>query len=174
MKKLLIVVDFQNDFVTGSLGNENAVKIIDNIKTKIETYLTNSYDIIYTLDTHNEDYLNTLEGKLLPVVHCIDHTFGHKVVDGCDYLDQAVKVFKKPTFPSLELAEYLKEHPYDVVELCGVVSNICVLSNAVMVKSALPNAKIMIDVNCTASNDLEMQEKAFDLLENIHIELINR
>ncbi len=174
MKKLLIVVDFQNDFVTGSLGNDNAVAITDNIKNKIESYLKDNHDLIYTLDTHYDNYLETKEGALLPVMHCIDNTFGHQVVKECDYTAKAVKIFKKPTFPSLELALYLKEHPYDEIELCGVVSNICVLSNAVMVKSVLPNAKIVVDVKCTASHDLIMQEKAFDVLENLHIELINR
>ena len=134
MKKLLIVVDFQNDFIDGALGFPKASELVNVIKNKINEYLNNNDDIIYTLDTHYDNYLETNEGKNLPVKHCIDNTFGHKVNSECDYLDKAIKVFKKNTFPSLELAKYLENNSYDYVELCGLVSNICVLSNAVMVK----------------------------------------
>ena len=91
-----------------------------------------------------------------------------------DYLDKAVKVFEKPTFPSLELGNYLKNQDYNEVELCGLVSNICVLTNAVIVKASLPNARILIDKNATDSFNKELQEKCFDVLEGIHIEVINR
>ena len=169
MKKLLVVVDYQKDFVDGALGFEGAELIADVIKNKIETYLNNNDDIIYTLDTHYDNYLDTHEGKNLPVAHCILDTFGHKVNNECDYLDKALKVFKKNTFPSLELAKYLENTDYDYVELCGLVSNICVLSNAVMVKSALPNAEIVIDKCATASFDFELEAKAFDVLKGLHI-----
>ncbi len=169
MKKLLIVVDFQNDFIDGTLGFPKASNLINVINNKICEYLDNNDDIIYTLDTHNDDYLETLEGKNLPVKHCIDNTFGHEVNSKCNYLDKAVKVFKKNTFPSLELAKYLETTNYDYVELCGLVSNICVLSNAIMVKSALPNAEIVIDKKLTASFDEELEEKAFDVLKGLHI-----
>jgi nicotinamidase-related amidase len=132
----------------------------------------NNNDVIYTLDTHNDNYLNTCEGHNLPVPHCIDNTFGHKINELCDYSTKAIKVFKKPTFPSLELAKYLENTDYEYVELCGLVSNICVLSNAVMVKSALPNAKIVIDSKLTASFDEELEQKAFDVLRGLHIEIL--
>ena len=90
----------------------------------------------------------------------------------CDYSTKAIKVFKKPTFPSLELAKYLENTDYEYVELCGLVSNICVLSNAVMVKSALPNAKIFINSKLTASFDEELEQKAFDVLRGLHIEIL--
>ena len=169
MKKLLIVVDFQNDFIDGALGFPKATSLIDRINNKICEYLDNNDDIIYTLDTHNNDYLETFEGKNLPIAHCIDETFGHEVNSKCNYLDKAVKVFKKNTFPSLELAKYLETTNYDYVELCGLVSNICVLSNAIMVKSALPNALIVIDKELTASFDEELESKAFDVLKGLHI-----
>ena len=174
MKKLLIVVDFQNDFIDGSLGFEDAVKLIDVIKDKITNYLDNNNDIIYTLDTHDENYLNTVEGKKLPFKHCLKNTNGWKVNSLCDFTDKAKMVFEKNTFPSLDLANYLKNNPYDEIELCGLVSNICVLSNAIMVKSALPNAKIFVDYNATSSFDFKLNEQCFDILSGLHIEVINR
>ena len=174
MKKLLIVVDYQNVFVDGSFGFEDGLKISKTIKEKILKYLDNNDDVIYTLDTHFEDYLNTFEGKNLPVIHCLKDSFGHKVYKECDFTDKAIKIFEKPTFPSLELANYLKDKEYQDIELCGLVSNICVLSNAIMVKSALPNANIVIDAFATDSFDKELQSKAFDVLEGLHIKVINR
>ena len=174
MKKLLIIVDYQKDFVDGALGFEGAELISKVIKEKIEIYLNNDYHIIYTFDTHNEDYMNTVEGSKLPVPHCLKGSKGWEIKDEVNYLNKAIKTFEKPTFPSLELANYLKENPYDEVELCGLVSNICVISNAVMVKAALPNAKIFIDALATDSFDKVLQEKCFDVLEGLHIEVINR
>ena len=109
----------------------------------------------------NDDHI-----KEIVEIDTISHTF--------DFTDKAIKIFEKPTFPSLELANYLKDLKYQEVELCGLVSNICVLSNAIMVKSALPNANIVIDAFATDSFDKELQSKAFDVLEGLHIKVINR
>lgn len=174
MKKLLVVVDYQNDFVDGALGFKGAELLADTIKEKIENYLNNNNDVIFTLDTHNEKYMDTNEGKNLPVIHCVKGSEGWKVNKKVDYLDKAIKVFEKPTFPSLDLANYLKDSDYEEVELCGLVSNICVISNAVMVKSALPNANIFIDAKATDSFDKVLQDKCFDVLEGLHIKVINR
>ncbi len=172
MKKLLIIVDYQNDFIDGSLGFPEAKTLGKAIEERILTYLNEDNDIIFTLDTHKEDYLNTLEGKVLPISHCIEGTFGHEVYPTLKkYLVNAKKVFKKETFPSLELANYLKEHPYDEVELCGLVSNICVLTNAVMVRSALPNAHIYLNENLTSSSNKKLQEEGFDVLKGIFIDV---
>ena len=174
MKKLLVVVDYQNDFVDGALGFIGAELLADTIKEKIENYLNNNNDVIFTLDTHNEKYMDTHEGKNLPVIHCVKGSEGWKVNKKVDYLDKAIKVFEKPTFPSLDLANYLKDSDYEEVELCGLLSNICVISNAVMVKSALPNANIFIDAKATDSFDKVLQNKCFDVLEGLHIKVINR
>ena len=174
MKKLLIVVDYQVDFVSGALGFVGADLIGPVIKEKIESYLNCNNDVIFTLDTHYENYMNTMEGSKLPVPHCIKGSEGWKVVEEVNYLDKAIKVFEKPTFPSLELGNYLKDKDYDEVELCGLVSNICVLTNAVIVKASLPNARIVIDCKATDSFDKVLQDKCFDVLEGIHIEVINR
>lgn len=174
MKKLLVVVDYQNDFVDGALGFKGAELLADTIKEKIENYLNSNNDVIFTLDTHNEKYMETHEGKNLPVIHCVKGSEGWKVNKKVDYLAKAIKVFEKPTFPSLDLANYLKDSDYGEVELCGLVSNICVISNAVMVKSALPNANIFIDAKATDSFDKVLQDKCFDVLEGLHIKVINR
>lgn len=166
--KLLIIVDFQNDFVDGALGFPKAKDLDDKIAEKIKEY----DDIIFTLDTHDENYLDTFEGKHLPVKHCIKNTEGHNVYGKTScYVSKAIKVFEKPTFPSLELANYLKDKDYDEVEICGLVSNICVLSNVIMVKSALPNAKIIVDKNLTSSFDEDLNNKTFDILKGIHVEV---
>jgi len=175
MKKCLIVVDFQNDFIDGALGFEGAMDIKDNIIKKIKEYKTNNHDVIYTLDTHNEDYLEGEEGKNLPVIHCVKGTHGHQVQkDVLNELEENDKSFIKYTFPSLELGIYLEDKDYEVVELCGLVSNICVISNAVIAKSALPNAHIVVDNKATASFDPELHEKAMDVLEGLHVEVTNR
>lgn len=172
MKKLLIVVDYQNDFVNGSLGFPGAELLDEVICNKISDYKMHGHDVIYTFDTHEQNYLDTLEGKKLPLAHCIKGTNGHKLYGkvGSMFNDEDV-YFEKNTFPSLELANYLKDKDYTEIELCGLVSNICVLSNVVMVKSALPNAVIIVDRKATASFDKELNDATFKILNGIHVEV---
>lgn len=174
MNKLLVVVDYQVDFVTGALGFEAAKALEDNICAKIEAYRAGGQDVVFTLDTHEGGYLATEEGKNLPVAHCIRGGEGWALYGRTAGLLKDAPQFEKPTFPSLELAEYLKGRDYGEVELVGIVSNICVLSNAVMVKAALPNAHIVVDAACTASYDTDLHEKALDVLGGLHIEVRNR
>ncbi len=110
----------------------------------------NGGDIIFTLDTHNENYLDTAEGKFLPVPHCIKGSAGYEVFGKTgERIKLADRVFEKNSFGSLELGEYLRDKGYDEIELCGLVSNICVISNAVIAKAALPEAKIIVsDTDC--------------------------
>ncbi len=173
MKKLLIVVDFQNDFVDGALGFDGANLLEDVISNKILNYKNNQYDVIYTFDTHSDGYMNTHEGKNLPVTHCVKGTFGHELYGKVATLFDKEKdvYFEKPTFPSLELAKYLENKDYEEVEICGLVSNICVLSNVVMVKSALPNANIVVDTQATDSFDKTLNKETFDILKGIHVEV---
>lgn len=175
MKKVLIVVDYQNDFVSGSLGFESASAIEQTIVSKINAALEQGVDVIFTRDTHDDSYLSTVEGQKLPVVHCISGSHGWQVTDVLlPYLEKAVRVFEKPTFGSLELAEFLHKQAYTSVEIVGLVSHICVLSNAMLAKAALPDAEILVDAAGTASYDDALQEKAFDVLEGVHIHVINR
>ena len=176
-KKLLIVVDYQNDFVTGSLGFPGAEAIEQNICDKIELYRSygEAGQVIFTMDTHQADYMQTCEGKHLPVEHCIEDENGWQLFGKvADAIQDTDLMFKKPTFPSLELGNYLsgKDDEYDSVELAGVVTNICVVSNMVIVKAALPNVDIVIDPKCVASFDEVMENKSFDLMENLHAKVL--
>lgn len=172
--KCLIVVDFQNDFVCGSLGFNDAVKLENLIYDKIKEFRKNKNDIIFTKDTHDDNYLNTYEGSKLPVNHCILGSDGHEIYGKIknEVLPED-NVFNKNTFPSLELANYLKNKTYDEIEVCGLVSNICVISNVIMVRSALPNAKIIVDYNLTCSFDKSLNDKCFDILKGLLIEVKN-
>ena len=171
--KLLIVVDYQNDFVDGALGFAGAEKLDEIIAQKIKEYHKNNDEVIFTLDTHYKDYSESLEGKYLPVPHCIKDTEGHKLYGKtANSIGKNDMVFEKLTFPSLELAEYLKDKAYECVEIVGLVSNICVLSNAIMVKSALPDTEIIVDANYTDSFDRSLHNKCLDIMEGLHIKVI--
>ncbi|HEX3027346.1 MAG TPA: isochorismatase family cysteine hydrolase [Clostridia bacterium] len=175
MKKALIVVDYQKDFVIGSLGFPKAEALDETIAAKIQEYRSSGDDIIVTLDTHTEDYLETQEGKSLSVIHCVRGTAGWDLFgETAKQIRETDRKFEKGTFGSLALAEHLKRQGYEQVELVGVVSNICVISNAVLAKAALPESLIIVDAACTASNDDIMNEKALDVMEGIQIKVINR
>ena len=175
MKNLLIVVDYQNDFVSGSLGFPGAEALDGPIARRIADYRAAGDDVLFTMDTHGPDYPHTQEGRKLPVPHCIKGT------PGWDLYGQTGRsllpgdpVFEKETFPSLDLADYLRGRDYAAVELCGLVSNICVLSNAVMVKAALPQAEITVDARLTAGADPVLHQKAPDVLSGIHVAVTGR
>ena len=130
MNKILIVVDMQNDFVSGSLGTAEARDIVTKLRAKFDSF---DGDVIFTRDTHNEDYLKTNEGKHLPVEHCIKGSWGWEIID--ELKPYVKKVIDKPTFGSTELVEYLKTKNYDSFELCGLCTDICVVSNALLIKA---------------------------------------
>lgn len=174
MSKCLVVIDFQNDFVDGSLGSEQAIAIADNVRKKIETRRQEGYDIIFTLDTHGPDYLQTNEGRHLPVEHCIRGTYGHdlypcvaQVREETDY------IIEKPSFGSIELFTYLQSHPYDEIELVGVATDICVLSNAVLAKTAQPEANVKADAACMAGTSPETHDAAIRVLGSLQVEIEN-
>ena len=159
MKKLLIVVDMQNDFITGALGSPQAQAILPGVKAKIELYRQNGDDLIYTRDTHNDNYLSTQEGKLLPVAHCIEGTVGHEIADGL--YAAGAEIFDKPYFGSLKLAEHVAVGgEYDEIELCGLCTDICVVSNAIILKARLPETTISVDPACCAGVTAETHEAA--------------
>ena len=176
-KKLLIVVDYQNDFVTGSLGFPGAVAIEDAIAAKIEKYRRYGEEgqVIFTMDTHGKNYMETQEGTNLPVPHCIKGEAGWDLYGKVAGLkEEQDMVFSKPTFGSIELADYLRDRAdeYESVELAGVVTNICVVSNMVLVKAAMPEVPIIVDASCVASNDPQLGEMALALMENLHVQII--
>lgn len=170
MKKCLIVVDYQNDFVTGSLGFKKAEQLDNRIAEKIEKYRNEGWEISFTFDTHEENYLNTNEGRNLPVAHCIKGTDGHKLYGKtAKMLTKSDRCFFKSSFGSTELFEHLKAEKFDIVELCGVVTNICVISNAILVKTALPEAEVSVDSACVASNDDSLNKSALDVMQSLQI-----
>ncbi len=175
MKKLLIVVDYQKDFVDGSLGFAGAEALDASIAQRIADYHAAGNDVVFTLDTHGTNYAQTQEGRKLPVPHCLFGEAGWELYGSTAAArGDGDCVFRKPTFPSLELAEWLKGRSYAQVELCGLVSHICVLSNAVMVKAALPEAEILVDARLTSSFDPALHEKALDVLEGLQVTVTNR
>ena len=175
MKKLLVVVDYQKDFVDGALGFEGAEDIEDKIVGLVDYFDRNGDFIAFTLDTHEKDYLQTTEGKNLPVEHCIKGTDGWKLMERLDDYAKKYPKFEKHTFGSLDLGNYIRGIAplINEVYLVGLVSNICVISNAIIAKSALDkNGKVFVIKDAVGSPDGEMQQKAFDILENLHIKVI--
>lgn len=172
MKRLLIVVDYQNDFVCGSLGFEEAKELENHIVHLIKEYRDHNDEVIYTLDTHPDTYNETYEGKHLPIQHCLKNTEGWQLYGSVKDALKDCLCFEKPTFPSLELANYLKNQQYQDITLVGVVSHICVLSNAVMAKAAQPNIPIYIDLKGTASSDVETHQKSIDVMKSMQFEII--
>lgn len=171
--KALIVVDYQVDFVCGALGFEGAEKLEEIILNKIEQCRRDGGQVIFTLDTHSEDYLDTAEGKKLPVVHCVDSTEGHRLYGKVAYAVQDGDiVIKKPSFGSMELADLLTKCDFDEVELCGLVTDICVLSNAIIAKAALPEAKIIVDGAACGTADPEAHKRALDSMRGVQIDII--
>lgn len=176
MKKLLVVVDYQNDFVTGSLGFPGAEALDAAIAKKVTQYhKEKDATVIYTQDTHGKNYAKTQEGRKLPITHCLRDSEGWEVygltAEACGARDL---VIEKPTFGSMELMEIAEEEQFEQVELVGLVSNICVLTNAVLLKTALPEAEIIVDAACTACADAELNEKALDIMEGLQITVTNR
>ncbi|MCL2509867.1 MAG: cysteine hydrolase, partial [Methanomassiliicoccaceae archaeon] len=156
--KLLIVVDMQNDFITGALGTPQAQSILPDVKAKIEKYKRNGDKVIFTRDTHGEDYLSTHEGRCLPIVHCIKGTKGHEIADCLD--TEGCEIIDKPTFGSLELAEHVALDDYDEIELCGVCTDICVVSNALLLKARVPEMEVAVDATCCAGATPESHKAA--------------
>ena len=173
MQRLLVVVDYQNDFVDGALGFKGAEKIAPRIVELIKEFRANNDEVVFTYDTHDADYMNTNEGKYLPAPHCIEGTEGWQLHPSIRDLVGSSKVFIKHDFGSKELGHYIEKGNYDEIYLCGLVSDICVFSNAIIAKSsASPYAKVKVVRDATSSFDLDMQEKAFDVLKHLHMEII--
>ena len=176
MKKLLLVIDYQRDFVDGVLGFPGAEALDGPIAARIAACRAAGGDVAFTFDTHGADYLDTQEGRKLPVPHCIAGSPGWALYgETSRALDPARdKCIRKSAFPSLELGDWLRTQSYEQVELAGLVSYLCVLSNAVVVKAALPEAELTVDAACTAGPDPALHEKALDLLEALQVTVINR
>ncbi len=166
MKKTLIVVDMQNDFITGPLGTKEAQAIAGNVKKKIEEYAARKDEIIFTRDTHYDNYLETSEGRQLPVVHCIEGTEGWQIVDGLEVRDCIF--IDKNTFGWTGWNEMF----FDEIELVGVCTDICVVSNALILKAFFPEASITVDATCCAGVTPETHEAALTTMESCQIKIV--
>ncbi len=169
--KALIVVDYQVDFVTGALGFEGAEEIEGNILRLIEEYEGRGDEVLFTLDTHQDDYMETEEGKNLPVPHCIRGSKGWRLYGDVEKAAKGHTCFEKPTFGSAKLFDYLRSKDFEEVALCGLDTSICVISNAVIAKAALPNAHIVCYAKASGSGDKEAEEVALKQLRRIHVEI---
>jgi len=185
MKKILFVIDMQNDFIDGSLGSEEAKKIVPNVVSLINTFhKDNPNDMVfYTLDTHYENYLDTLEGKKLPIKHCIDNTTGWELNKDVktaieNHSNILVKCFRKETFGSIDMVKeaslYLWDNikSDDEIHICGLVTNICVLHNFCLLRAKFPNLKIYVYENCCAGTSKEAHEAALNVMKSCQIEVI--
>ncbi|WP_238881626.1 cysteine hydrolase family protein [Clostridium sp. YIM B02551] len=180
MKKLLVVIDYQKDFVDGALGFKKAETLEDGIYNKVNKYLHERHKVLFTYDTHHDNYLETREGKNLPVIHCIEGTKGHELFGK---LKEFVKVkntlhYNKGSFGispkvMLKIAKELGEN-IDEIEMVGVVTNMCVISNVVIFQSQYTNANISVDASLCASFDDELHDKALDVIESLQVKVNNR
>lgn len=167
--KFLIVVDMQNDFISGSLGSDAAKKIVPKVSELAANFCGT---VIFTRDTHTNDYLNTREGKYLPVIHCVKNTHGWEI---CSELsDTAVNIIDKPSFGSMELPELIRSFGEpDEILLCGLCTDICVISNAMILKAAFPEADISADASCCAGVTAESHKNALNAMKSVQINIIN-
>ena len=169
MKRLLIVVDMQNDFIDGALGTPEAVGIVPAVMEKIRQYPPE--DIMATMDTHSPDYLSTQEGRKLPVEHCVRGTKGWELRPEIGALLTKARIFEKPTFGSTALAEVVKEiGDLEEIERVGLCTDICVVSNALLLKAALPEATIRVDASCCAGVTPEKHISALETLRSCQVE----
>ena len=171
MNNILVVVDMQNDFIDGALGTKEAVAIVDNVAKKIREF---NGRVLFTRDTHNDDYMQTREGKHLPVPHCIKGSEGWQI---CKELqDFCGTVIDKPCFGSMELANILieenKKQPIDSVCFVGLCTDICVISNAMIVKSALPEIDVVVDAACCAGVTPQSHLNALEAMKMCQIEIV--
>jgi nicotinamidase/pyrazinamidase len=171
MKRLLVVVDFQNDFVTGSLGFPEAPALYHRILALIKEFQNANDDVVFTRDVHDGDYLHQEEGRNLPVLHCLRGSDGAKFYGDLENLSRNCMVFEKNTFPSLELSKWIERRSYDTIVLCGVDLSICVLANAIMAKAACPNAHIVVDLSASDSGDKDAKTVAIKALERAQVEV---
>ena len=168
--KLLVVVDYQKDFVDGALGFETAEQLDQVIANKIDEYLKAGQDVIFTKDTHYTNYLTTREGKHLPIEHCIIDSEGHNLYGKvAGYEKQAKKVFNKTSFGSIDLAKFISRSDYKEVEFCGLVSNICVLSNIIMTQTYNEKVEITVDLNATKGLSEEVNSSFKTYLQNLTV-----
>lgn len=175
MKKLLVVVDMQKDFVDGALANPMAQKLIPAMKEYLENWKD---DMIFTRDTHTEDYLSTQEGRKLPVVHCVRGTAGWQVVEELRGFAEAIEkkggraYLDKPVFGSEELGVLVRENAYEEVTLIGVCTGICVINNAMIVRTMNPETEVRVVEDLCACVTEETHRTALEAMKTFQVEIV--
>ena len=171
MKKVLVVVDMQKDFIDGALGTEEAVAIVDNVVELVKSF---DGEVIFTRDTHGDDYLETQEGRNLPVVHCIKGTDGWQLDKKLQVLrTDSMKIFDKPTFGSVALAEYLRQDKeIEHVMLAGLCTDICVISNALLIKANMPEVEISVIEKCCAGVTPQSHANALEAMKMCQVKIV--
>ena len=170
MKKILVVVDMQNDFIDGALGSGEAVEIVSYVKELIENF---DGTVLFTRDTHFEGYMNTREGQYLPVTHCIKDTHGWQIREELDILRKTEPI-DKVTFGSTTLPEIIKkEGEIESITLVGLCTDICVISNAMLLKAHFPETPIAVDAKGCAGVTPESHKRALEAMKMCQIDVIN-
>ena len=173
MKNYLIVVDMQNDFIDGSLGTKEAEAIVDKVADKIRSF---DGEVVFTRDTHMPEYLETQEGRRLPVVHCVKGSFGWQIREGLEAI-RPCTVIDKPTFGSSELGVLLAQRDLDEkigsITVIGLCTDICVISNALLIKAFLPETPIVVDAACCAGVTPESHKNALEAMKMCQITIEN-
>lgn len=170
--KVLLVIDMQNDFIDGALGTDQAVNIVDKVVDRVKNF---DGKVFFTRDTHQNNYMETEEGKHLPIIHCIENTKGWQITDKLlPYVNEPI--FNKETFGSTKLVEYLKDlnqqEKIESITLVGLCTDICVISNAMLVKAYFPNIPIYVEENSCAGVNPESHKRAIEAMKMCHIDII--
>ncbi|MBE7005293.1 MAG: cysteine hydrolase [Ruminococcaceae bacterium] len=174
MRRILVVVDMQNDFIDGALGTKEAQEIVPRVVEKLRAY--EPENIFLTRDTHYENYAETQEGRKLPVLHCVKDTPGWQLRAEVAEAAQGAAIYDKPTFGSVELASKLMiERAQEAleIEIVGLCTDICVVSNALLLKAAMPEAPITVDASCCAGVTPEKHRAALETMRSCQIDVIN-
>ena len=172
---VLIVIDMQNDFVSGSLATPGAKEIIPRIIERLEEHTKYYYPVVFTRDTHYLNYLNTHEGKYLPIPHCLENTPGWCIVDELyKYSENAYEVINKMAFGYKCWKDYFERKNIDPKDIfiCGLVTDICVISNALILRALYPDIEITVYSDCCAGTTKEMHEKALDVMRSCQINVV--
>lgn len=177
-KRLLVVIDVQNDFVTGSLGSKEAQAIIPKIIEKLDQAHKDDQIVMLTRDTHDNSYLESMEGKYLPVIHCVEGTPGHDFADEIrDHVNDDDLWIDKPTFgvPVEILTDTLEDYDLNMpeYELCGLCTDICVMANAVLFKTIYPKSRVIVDASACAGTTPEKHAAALEVMKSLQVEVIN-
>lgn len=170
--KLLVVVDMQNDFVSGALGTKEAAEIVPYVVGKVVKAGNAGETIVFTQDTHGADYLNTQEGRNLPVPHCVKDSEGWQIIPQLQEYTVGRTCVEKPAFGSTALAQLAVQGGYDEIELIGLCTDICVISNAMLLKAALPEAKITVDSACCAGVTPASHQNALEAMKMCQITVL--